>query len=242
MVYRRAWKRLRTLERGEIVTLLAGVAISLLLWGSLALASEVMDGNTKALDAKILLSLRKADDLSRPVGPPWMEHVLLDITALGSSTVLGLFVLAVAGFMLLQQRFRTAFFVILIALSAEGANRLIKSLFSRPRPDLVPHLRQVDSLSFPSGHAMESAIIYLTLGAMLMRMTDGRLAKIYCMSLAVLVTLLVGISRVFLGVHYPTDVIGGWMFGFLFASFCWLLARRFEAPTGVAKEREARHR
>ena len=121
--------------------------------------------------------------------------------------------------------------------TGEITNWAFKNMFMRPRPTVVPHLREVLSSSFPSGHAMESAIIYLTLGAMVMRLVEGRLTKIYCMSLAIIVTVLVGISRVFLGVHYPTDVLAGWMFGFLWASFCWLVSQHFECETGVSKER-----
>jgi len=230
--------RLRKLEQHEIEWLITGVVICLLLWGFFALASEVMDGDTKALDTRILVALRKADDPSRPIGPAWVENVLLDLTALGGPTVLTLVVGAVAGFLALQTRYRTALVVLLTAASGELANTVMKNIFLRERPDVVPHLRDVSSTSFPSGHAMESAIIYLTLGAMLMRIAERRATKLYCIGMAVLVTLLVGISRVYLGVHYPTDVIAGWMFGFFWASICWLIARRFERETGVAAERQ----
>ncbi|MEO7191826.1 MAG: phosphatase PAP2 family protein [Vicinamibacterales bacterium] len=237
---RALWRRLRKFERRELLTLLAGLAICLLLWGFLALASEVMEGDTTALDGRILLALRSADDPARPIGPVWIEPALLDLTAIGSTTVLGLVVFAVSGFLALQQRYRTALFILLTAVSGEAANWIIKGLFARPRPTIVPHLQAVVSSSFPSGHAMESALIYLTLGAMLMRTTNGRVTKIYCMSLAVLLTLLVGISRVYLGVHYPTDVVGGWMFGFLWASVWWVIERRFEQSTGVSDEKPPR--
>jgi undecaprenyl-diphosphatase len=197
-----------------------------------------MEGDTRTLDDKILLALRKADDPSRPIGPEWVESSLLDLTAIGGPTVLGLVVVSVAGFLVLQTRYHTALVIIATAASGEVANFVMKNLFLRPRPDVVPHLREVASTSFPSGHAMESAIIYLTLGAMLMRLAERRVTKVYCIGMAVFVTLLVGISRVYLGVHYPTDVVAGWMFGFFWASVCWIIARRFEKETGVADERE----
>jgi undecaprenyl-diphosphatase len=100
----------------------------------------------------------------------------------------------------------------------------------------VPHLRTVITASFPSGHAMESAIIYLTLGALLMRVVEGRVTKIYCMATAMFLTLIVGTSRVFLGVHYPTDVLGGWVLGFFWAAVTFLVTRRFERT--VDRERE----
>ena len=232
------WLRFRRLERHEITWLVVGACVCRVLWGFLSLADEVMEGDTTTLDTRILRAFRKADDPSRPIGPQWVENSLLDLTALGGPTVLGLVVVSVAGFLLLQTRYHTAIVVLVTAASGELANHAMKNVFLRPRPDVVPHLRDVSTTSFPSGHAMESAIIYLTLGAMLMRLAERRLTKIYCIGIAIFLTLLVGISRVYLGVHYPTDVAAGWMFGFFWASLCWMVARRFERETGVAEERE----
>lgn len=233
------WLRLRRLERHEITWLVIGIGVCLLLWGFLALASEVMEGDTTTLDTTILRSLRNADDPSRPIGPGWLQNAVVDLTAIGGPTVLWLVVLSVVGFLVLQARYHTAVVVMATAASGDLLNVLLKNLFLRPRPDVVPHLRDVSgTTSFPSGHAMESAIIYLTLGAMLMQLAERRLTKMYCIGLAAFLTLLVGVSRVYLGVHYPTDVVAGWMFGFFWASLCWIIAKRFEKETGMAKERE----
>ena len=232
------WLQLRRLERHEITWLCIGLGVCLLLWGFLKLASEVTEGETTGLDVRILHALRKADDPGRPIGPAWLENSMLDVTAIGGPTVLGLVVVSVVGFLLLQTRYHTAIVVLVTAASGEFANMALKNVFLRPRPTVVPHLRDVVSTSFPSGHAMESAIIYLTLGAMLMRLAERRITKVYCMGMAVFVTVAVGISRVYLGVHYPTDVIAGWMFGFFWASLCWMVAKQFERETGVAEERE----
>jgi undecaprenyl-diphosphatase len=238
-ILHRRWANRRRLERHELHWLIVGLGACLLLWAFIALAGEVMEGDTTALDTKILLALRSTADPGRPIGPAWIEFSLLDLTAIGGPTVLTLVVLSVIGFLLLQERYRTALVIALTSIGGELANIVLKNAFMRPRPTIVPHLREAVSTSFPSGHAMESAIIYLTLGAMIMRVAERRLTKIYCMSLAVLITLLVGLSRVFLGVHYPTDVLGGWILGFAWASICWLGAQRFEARTGaVAEERE----
>src|SRR5207253_2476041 len=145
----------------------------------------------------------------------------------------------VVGFLLLQGRYHTAVVVLVASVGGELANTALKNLFMRPRPTVVPHLRDVVSTSFPSGHAMESAIIYLTLAAMLMRISERRVTKIYCLAVGVLLTLLVGVSRVVLGVHYPTDVIGGWILGFVWASLCWIIEQRSEAVTGVKEEKES---
>jgi len=89
---------------------------------------------------------------------------------------------------------------------------------------VVPHLREVSTPSFPSGHAMLSAIVYLTLGIFLMQIVRGRVTKLYCLLWALFLTFLVGISRIYLGVHYPTDVLAGWMAGLVWASICWVVA------------------
>jgi undecaprenyl-diphosphatase len=228
---------LGNLKRPELTWLFVGLGACVLLLVFLQLAGEVIEGDTQAFDTKILQALRSPDDPSRPIGPPWIEESLLDLTAIGGPTVLGLVVLAVIGFLLLQTRFRTALFVATTWLSGEIVNSAMKHAFNRPRPTIVPHLREVFSTSFPSGHAMESAIVYLTLGTILMRVADSRLTKLYCLGIAVLLTVLVGTSRVYLGVHYPTDVLGGWIIGFVWASICWLVEERFEASAGIAEEK-----
>jgi undecaprenyl-diphosphatase len=225
------------LERHELTWLFVGLGACALLLAFVTLAGEVTEGDTQAFDTRILQALRKPDDPSRPIGPAWMESSLLDLTAIGGPTVLALVVLAVVGFLLLQTRYRTALFVVLTAISGELINTAMKHAFNRPRPTIVPHLRAVYTTSFPSGHAMESAIVYLTLGAILMRVAERRVTKIYCLGIAMLLTALAGVSRVFLGVHYPTDVIGGWIIGFVWASICWLVEQRFETRAGIKAER-----
>lgn len=225
-------------ERHEIAWLLVGLASCVLLLLFLKLASEVMEGDTQSMDTQIVRALRKADDPSKPIGPPWVEGVLEDLTALGGPTVTWLVMLSLTGYLLLQTKYRTALFVFVTAASGDLVNHAIKGVFSRARPTVVPHLRDAFSTSFPSGHSMESAIVYLTLAAMLMRIVDGRVAKAYCLGLAVLITGLVGVSRVFLGVHYPTDVIGGWIIGLFWASLCWLAAQHYEVRAGLRAERK----
>ena len=228
--------RLRRLERNELWLLVIGLGLCALLFLFIRLAGEVMEGDTQAFDVRILRSLRTATDPARLKGPDWLESALIDVTALGSPIVLGLVVLIISGYLLLEARYLTAVIVLTSSSLGEIVDELLKLLFDRPRPDVVPHLRTVVSASFPSGHAMESAIIYLTLGALLMRVVEGRLTKIYCMAMAIFLTFIVGVSRVFLGVHYPTDVLGGWMLGFLWAAMTFLVTRRFERT--VARERE----
>jgi undecaprenyl-diphosphatase len=228
---------MRKLDRRELLWLAVGLGACLLLFVFLKLASEITEGDTRALDARILIALRNHADSARPIGPPWMESALLDLTAIGSPTVLGLVVLVVIGFLLLQGLYRTAIVVFVTSATGMGATQVLKQVFARPRPIVVPHLREVMSSSFPSGHAMQSAIVYLTLAAILMRVVEGRVTKLYVLGVAVMLTLVVGVSRIWLGVHYPSDVLGGWTIGFAWASLCWLAAQWFEARTGLKEER-----
>ena len=225
-------------ERREITLLAVGVAACTLLLLFLVLAGRVVGGDTLAFDTRILRALRSPDDPRRPIGPDWIASSLVDLTALGSPIVLALVVLSVVGFLLLQGRSHTALAVALTCFSGELVDSAMKHAFNRPRPTVVPALREVWSTSFPSGHAMESAIVYLTLGAMLMRVADRRITKVYCLAVAVMLTAIVGVSRIWLGVHYPTDVLGGWMIGFVWASICWLATERVEARAGIEAERE----
>ena len=236
---RRWWKPswLGRLERHELNWLIVGLGACILLFVFVRLAGEVLEGETMAFDTRILQALRSPDDPSKPIGPAWIENALLDLTAIGGTTVLTLVTLAVVGFLLLQARYRTALVVLLATISGELLNTALKSAFNRPRPSIVPHLRAAFSTSFPSGHAMESAIVYLTLGAILMRAAESRLTKAYILGVSMLLTMLVGVSRVYLGVHYPTDVIGGWILGFVWASVCWLATERVEARAGIDAER-----
>jgi undecaprenyl-diphosphatase len=234
---RLSWLGLDRLERHELNWLVVGLGACVLLFAFVRLAGEVFEGETQAFDTRILRALRSPADPSKPIGPAWMENALLDLTAIGGSTILGLVVFSVVGFLLLQTRYWTALFVTMTAISGELLNAALKAAFNRPRPSIVPPLRAVFSTSFPSGHAMESAIVYLTLGAILMRIARSRLTKAYIMGIATLLTALVGVSRVYLGVHYPTDVIGGWIIGFVWASICWLIAQHFESTTGIGAEK-----
>jgi undecaprenyl-diphosphatase len=225
-------------DRTELSLLAGGLLVVLGLLLFAELADMVREGQTQRFDERILRSLRRADDPSTPIGPSWLRGAALDITALGSAAVLGLAVAGIVGFLLLQGLRRTALFVFVASAGGWMLNGALKELFQRARPDVVPHLREVLTLSFPSGHAMTSAAVYLTLGAMLMRIAERRATKVYCMGVAMLVTLLVGASRVFLGVHYPTDVLAGWLVGLSWAVVCWLIERAIEHRSGMKREQQ----
>lgn len=224
-------------DRTELGILVGALILIGLVMGFSALAGEVLEGDTQEFDERMLAALRSDADPSVPVGPRWLHGAALDITALGSATVLGLTVVAVCGFLALQGLYRYALFVFVASMGGWILNNALKVLFSRPRPDVVPHLREVMTMSFPSGHALTSAVVFLTLGALLMRVTTRPIARFYCMGIAMLATALVGVSRVYLGVHYPSDVLAGWVIGLSWALLCWLVERGLEHRAGLRQER-----
>jgi undecaprenyl-diphosphatase len=219
--------------------ILAGAVLILaLIWVFAVLAGKVMEGDTRQFDEWVLSALRQEADPGRVKGPWWLQAGAEDLTALGSPTVLGLTVLAVTGYLFLHGLYRNGLFIFSASVGGWVLNWLLKAAFERTRPVIVPHLREVMSSSFPSGHALTSAAVYLTLGALLMRIAQGRLAKYYCIAIAMFLTFLVGSSRVFLGVHYPTDVIAGWLIGMTWALLCWVVERTLERRAGLKQEKE----
>jgi undecaprenyl-diphosphatase len=220
LTYLRRWFT----EREPLVLVLLLVAVCGA-WGFIELADDVGEDEPHALDVRLLEALRDPQDPGRPLGPRWMAEVGRDVTALGSLVVLGAFTAAVAGYLWLDGKHRLM--VVLVVATGCGAllSHALKLWFQRPRPDVVPHLTQVHSTSFPSGHSMMAAAVYLTLGALLAAAVPRRRLRIYVLGLAIGLALAVGVSRVYLGVHYPSDVLAGWAAGLTWAIACWLTAR-----------------
>jgi undecaprenyl-diphosphatase len=181
--------------------------------------------------------MRQPDDLSMPRGPVWLQDVARDITALGGYAILILLVGIIAGFLQLDGKKGAVRFLAGAVLSGYLVGMGLKSLFTRPRPSIVPHLSPVFTTSFPSGHSMMSAIVYLTLGALLSRLeVNHPRLRLYFIVVPLLLTGLVGVSRVYLGVHYPTDVLAGWTAGLVWATLCSLVAQRLQRRGALETE------
>jgi len=205
-------------------------------WGFIELADEVREGDTQRFDDWAVRAMRRADDPSRPIGPHWLPEVGRDLTALGGVAVLSLTTAFVAGYLLIVRKYHAMWLVLAATLGGLLISTLLKHLIDRARPDLVPHLSHVYTSSFPSGHSMLSAVVYLTLGALLTRLASERRVKLYFLAAALLLTFLVGVSRVYMGVHYPTDVLAGWTAGLVWALLCWLVARYLQRRGAVEKD------
>jgi undecaprenyl-diphosphatase len=210
----------------EAAVLWAVGGIAAGVWIFAMIAGEVKESDTLSFDRQLLLAMRRPD-LSLK-GPPAFQEAARDVTALGSVVVLTLITAATAGFLALGGKRRMAMFVCASILTGSLISTILKDLFHRPRPDIVPHAVYASSGSFPSGHSMLSAITYLTLGALLARSHRRKALKIYFLFVAVLLTFMVGVSRVYLGVHWPTDVLAGWTAGAVWALLCGLAARRLQ--------------
>lgn len=219
--------------------LLVGFLVAVVvLFGLIHLIGEIVEGDTLAIDQALLTGLRDSTDPANAIAPGWVTASMIDITALGGVTVLTMITLFAVGYLLAIGRHRTALFVGGSIAFGGIATKLLKAFFERARPDLVPHLVPVHSLSFPSGHAMNSALVYLTLAALVARTRTDTGVRLFLMGAAMVLTLLIGASRVYLGVHWPSDVLAGWGVGALWAALTSLLAKYLQDDRRIAPPSE----
>ncbi|HEY2049162.1 MAG TPA: phosphatase PAP2 family protein [Caulobacteraceae bacterium] len=203
----------------------------LLLFAMIAL--RIANGRTLHLDSMLLIALRTPGDPAKPIGPSWLLQSAIDLSALGGFTFIWLFTLATSGYLALVKRWAGLGVFLAAIVGASVLNALFKFSIHRDRPLVVPHLAEVSNASFPSGHAMISTATYLTVSALLAHTQRSRAVRIYLLSLGVTLSILIGLSRLYLGVHWPSDVLAGWAFGSAWALLFWTLSRRTEAAVGV---------
>lgn len=227
---------LRWVGRHELGALVALLLVVGSVWAFVELADAVVEGATRRFDEAVLRAMRTPGDPADPIGPTWVEVLARDVTALGGTGWLAFLTMVVAGFLMLAGKGRAAVFVLAAVAGGLVLSGLLKVGFDRPRPALVPHATYVATPSFPSGHAMGSAVVYLTLGALLARVQARLRLKAYLLLLAVLLTFAVGVTRIYLGVHWPTDVVAGWAAGTAWALTCWLVARWLQRRGAVERD------
>ena len=188
------------------------IAAALCWAGFAAMVVAVEAGRTGWLDSAGLLLWRGSADL-RPVGPPWLLEGVRDVTALGG-VLLRNVVLAAALFALLVLRLRREA-VVLLGTVVGGwlVNSGVKALVGRPRPDIVPHLTEAGGASFPSGHSFNSAVVYLAIALAFAAMSPRQPVRLTIIAAAAILSMAIAFSRVWLGVHFPSDVVAGWLGG-----------------------------
>jgi len=217
------------LTRIESRALLVWIAAAGAAWGFLNIADEVSEGETAAIDRHLLLMLRRPGDPSDPIGPRWVEEFLRDVTALGGFTVLTLLTVVAVLVFAFHRKYRQAAILAGVSILAQISSQLLKGFYDRPRPLLVPHGSFVYSQSFPSGHSTLAAATYLTLATLIASLEPQRSTKILVYCVAAVVVLAVGFSRIYLGVHWPSDVLAGWCLGAGWAFVGWLALDRARA-------------
>jgi undecaprenyl-diphosphatase len=206
-------------RRPDLLLAAAIAGAALVAIAVLKLASEIAEGEIDALDGALLSWMRETmGDV------PGLRTVMLDLTALGDFTVLVLVVVAAAGLLLVLREYRLALFLVGETLAGALLVWLLKDVFGRPRPTVVEHWTVFGNASYPSGHAANSAIIYLSLAVLLAGRLPSPASRIYALAVAMLLSFGVGVSRMFLGVHWPSDVLAGWAFGAGWATLCWVAA------------------
>ena len=192
----------------------AALMAGLLAFG--AIAEEVREGDAQGMDEAIL---RWVHTHANPV----LTETAIEVTALGGSATVLMVILTASVFLWVAEH-RWSVLLLWVAMAGTMAlNVVLKGAFDRPRPSVVPwQVTDVKLASFPSGHAMTSAVVYLTVAYLVMRLTPRPALRRATLAAAMTLVVLIGLTRIYLGVHYPTDVLAGWIAGFVWATFCAL--------------------
>ncbi len=226
--------------RTEVVLVAAMAVIATAVLAFVGIADEMSEGDAHAFDMAVLQALHPdAANPADPIGPKWLDHAAVDLTAIGSVSVLAALAIAIAGFLLLARKRLEALIIAIAFLGGLAISQGLKSTFARERPPEIYRAAEIINTSFPSGHALLSAVVFLTLGAMLSRAAKTRAIRIYVMATAILLALLVGITRVYLGVHWASDVLAGWSAGAAWATACWVFERWARDRLGTGQPPEA---
>ncbi|WP_421730550.1 phosphatase PAP2 family protein [Brevundimonas sp.] len=218
-------RRALALARTEIAALGALLVIAFGVMTFVEVADDMTEADGQAFDHSVLMAMRPyADDPGRPWGPWWLKEAADDITSLGGISVLGLFATIAVVFLVIQRKRLSA--LLLVAGLGVGVmlSEGLKSVFERERPPVAYQAVETINASFPSGHALLSAVFYLSLGVMLTRAFPQRRFKAFVLGVAILMTLLVGITRIYLAAHWASDVFAGWSVGAAWAMALWLIS------------------
>lgn len=192
-------------------------------------ASHWVWGDVDTIDRTALIVVRRQ---ALHPGSYWlaMKQIMLFLTSIGSFPVLAILTLAVAAILVRARRGQVAARLVIIAGVGMAAANLVKLVIGRARPEVVPHWIDVSTLSFPSGHTADSSIAYLLIAMIAIDATPRVAVRRTIAGLGISLVVLIGISRVYLGVHWPTDVLAGWAFGSTWVLLVAPLLRRPDKP------------
>ena len=216
------------LTKIELTALAVPLLIGICVWVFLAVTESVIGQETRSWDEGILLAMRNPADPTQPWGPRWLQELARDFTALGGVGILTMLALGAVGYLVMLRKGHAAIALAIAVAGGLVVSTALKLFFDRPRPDLVPHGSFVYTSSFPSGHSVMAAVTYLTIGALLARIHAPLRIKAYLIGCAVLLTMLVGTSRIYLGVHWPSDVAAGWAVGAAWAMLSSFVMRALQ--------------
>lgn len=193
----------------------------------------VLAGRTVPLDSTGLQIWRTGAGLA-PRGPGWLIEAVRDVTGMGGVVMRHVFAIcAIAALLLLKLR-REALVLAGTVMGGWVVNSALKALIGRERPTIVPHLTEAAGNSFPSGHSFNSAVVFIAIALAFAAMSPRRSVRWTIVGAAVGLTWLIAFSRVWLGVHFPSDVIAGWLGG---ASWAFLAAAALDRPAQVVVQR-----
>jgi undecaprenyl-diphosphatase len=208
--------------------LLEVLAVAGLVWIFFAITNAVTQNETQTFDEKVLLSLRTDAAGKDPIGPEWVEVAMVDLSALGSGAVATLVTTLSVVFLLLDRKPRLAIMLAVCALGTYGVMSAFKDIFARGRPVIIHALRGENGYSFPSGHASIGAALYVTLAVLIASGLERRRLRVYVIFAGVGLALLIGFTRIYIGVHYPSDVVAGWTVGTAWATLCGAVSRQLQ--------------
>lgn len=194
--------------------------------GFAIITAVVLTGQSEGIDSAGLLFWRRGAMLV-PVGPPWLLEGVRDVTALGGVFLRNLVAIGALAALISLRLHREA---VLLAATVMGGwllNTALKLMVGRPRPLIVPHLTEAGGQSFPSGHSFNSAVVYIAIALAFAAMTPVRRVRWSLVGIAMLASLAVAFSRVWLGVHFPSDALAGWLGG---AGWAFLAAAILQRP------------
>jgi undecaprenyl-diphosphatase len=196
------------------IFLLTGTALAFVCtWGFAELAGHVRSGATQSFDDAVMRWMAAHQNET-------MQKAMLEVTALGTGTVVAMIVFIAGMFLWLNKHKHSAILLLVATFGGLVLNNFLKMGFNRPRPQIFQWATYAVSSSFPSGHAMSSVIVYGTVAYLAARLQQRLASRVLTLTFAAVIILLICASRMYLGVHYPSDIAAGLVIGLAWAGFC----------------------